>query len=134
MRFTDLTGGFTGSRKTHANRLPNRLVDRIPPWMRESACRFFLDLPWFVDDYDESASPAVRIVCGRCNVRRECLAWALERPDDTSGAVYGGLTPLQRRQLELARHRVVCPGCGSDEVAEEWSGAFCFACGLSWKV
>lgn len=42
-----------------------------------------------------------KAVCRRCPVARECLDYALETGQDTG--VWGGTTPLERRQLREAR-------------------------------
>lgn len=43
-----------------------------------------------------SPKPAKRI-CGACEVRAECLLWALETNQKSS--IYGGLAPSERRAL-----------------------------------
>lgn len=116
------------------DRLPNRLVDRIPAWALRGLCRQVPELEWFVDEYAETVDPAVAAVCTRCPVRGECLTWALDRPEETEEAVYGGLSPVQRRRLLVERTRGVCPGCGSPEVETEDRTGLCLACGVSWKV
>lgn len=38
-----------------------------------------------------------RMICVECDVREQCLAWALQHNE--SRGMWGGLTPKQRRQL-----------------------------------
>jgi len=42
-----------------------------------------------------------RRICGSCDVREECLAWALrtDREQGLQHGMLGGLTPVERRQL-----------------------------------
>ena len=42
-------------------------------------------------------------VCGRCIVRSECLAWALDTSQDAG--VWGGLDEEERREIRRARRR-----------------------------
>lgn len=115
--------------------LPNRLRDRIPKWTERGAC---LDYPeaedFFVEKHTTQPSQFARRVCGGCPVRGECLDYALGRPEATEFAIYGGLTPEQRRQLARDRSFVRCPGCGGAEILVESRGEVCLGCGVSWLV
>ena len=70
--------------------------------MSRASCRA-LPVAWWFARPGRSRRAAVRI-CGRCPVRDECLAYALDLPDVTHG-VWGGLTLEDRRAL--ARRRSV---------------------------
>ena len=42
-----------------------------------------------------------KLICARCDVRPECLAYALDH--DERFGVWGGLTEMERRKLRKAR-------------------------------
>jgi len=44
----------------------------------------------------------VKKICGQCNVRIKCLAWAMagEQDDQRRHGIAGGLTPSERSQLQ----------------------------------
>jgi hypothetical protein len=79
-----------------------RLVDSLPAWHRDSLC---LDLELWYPGRGQPNQPALDI-CGRCPVRRESLAEAIE---DTSldHGIRGGMTANARvtaRKARDARH------------------------------
>lgn len=49
----------------------------------------------------DSNNGAARRVCGACEVRDECLAYALDR--DEQHGIWGGLSPSERRRLKHRR-------------------------------
>ncbi|WP_395156908.1 WhiB family transcriptional regulator [Ilumatobacter sp.] len=62
-------------------------------------------------DFTDPARPKVDAclqVCGRCEVRTECLDWALDI-DDTA-AVLGGTDPAARRQIRKQRLNTATEG------------------------
>ncbi len=62
-------------------------------WRQDAAC-----LGANVDGfYSETPTPEARATCRRCPVRAACLADALAR--DERWGLWGGLTPVQRRNL-----------------------------------
>jgi WhiB family redox-sensing transcriptional regulator len=67
-----------------------------PEWMTQASRRAFPLAWWFVRP-GRARRTAVRI-CTRCPVRPDCLAYALEQPDDAHG-VWGGLTMEERTAL-----------------------------------
>lgn len=74
----------------------------IPQWMERAACaNASPDI--FFPSAGESLRPA-RIVCMRCTVKAECLAYALDAEGDTARAsrfgIYAGLSPEQRAKLQ----------------------------------
>jgi len=96
-------------------------------WSR-AACRN-LDRDMFFDK--DRAAKAIA-VCELCQVRLDCLTWALETRQEYG--VWGGLTEDARRVLVYRKTRVRCPGCRSHEVyaSPTGRGQICRACGLSW--
>lgn len=76
--------------------------DDIEPqmWRRRALCAE-TDPEAFYPDIGESARVA-KGICAACEVRRECLDYALAH-DQTFG-IWGGLTPPERRRHLRAQH------------------------------
>lgn len=68
---------------------------RDESWRHRSLCTQ-TDPDAYYPEKGESAQPAKRI-CNRCEVKPECLQWALEK--DQRFGIWGGLTSRERRQL-----------------------------------
>jgi WhiB family redox-sensing transcriptional regulator len=51
-------------------------------------------------DPEPEAEQAAKAICARCDVSSQCAAWAVEQR--MSHGVFGGLNPMERRQLTLA--------------------------------
>jgi len=64
-------------------------------WRAAAACRQGGDPDAFFAN--GSVPKVARTVCGRCPVRAECLAWALDH--DVRFGVWGGLSARQRSRL-----------------------------------
>jgi WhiB family redox-sensing transcriptional regulator len=64
-------------------------------WREEALCRQ-VDPEMFFPEKGGSTADA-KLICGRCEVRPECLAYALEH-EQRSG-VWGGLSERERRRL-----------------------------------
>lgn len=64
-----------------------------PKWHADAAC---IDSTIDFTSKARADTTAALQVCGHCQVRVECLAWAIEVGD--SHAVLGGMTPAARRQ------------------------------------
>lgn len=60
-----------------------------------------VDAEMFFPEKGESPKLAKR-VCGMCDVRAECLAWALENDEDYWG-IWGGLSAQERRKLKRGK-------------------------------
>ena len=97
-------------------------------WQRRGACRGINRDIFFPDDIPD---PRALALCHRCPVKEACLDWALSH--DEVG-IWGGLTDEQRTAINRRRHRVRCPDCRSDNVAELDRSEICLSCGLSWPV
>jgi WhiB family redox-sensing transcriptional regulator len=68
-------------------------------WIDRAACRTLPISWWFPESADDvrTANKALA-VCQRCDVRTECLQFALDN-DDRHG-IFGGLYPYQRYQMK----------------------------------
>ena len=80
---------------------------RVPPpeparedlaWMDLALCA---EVDWaiFFPEKGESTRPA-KAVCGNCEVRAECLEWALQHEDISAHGIWGGVSERDRRHLK----------------------------------
>lgn len=72
-----------------------RLLVDPPPWTAGALCAQ-VDPAIFFPDKGAPTGPA-KSVCGRCDVRAECLAQALA--DNEEFGVWGGMSVRERRRL-----------------------------------
>lgn len=70
-------------------------VQRSRSWQRDALCAQVDPDAWFPEQ-SNAAPPQVFTVCGRCPVRRSCLAAALLRHEE---GVWAGTTEADRRHL-----------------------------------
>lgn len=68
-------------------------------WQRDGLCRQ-VDPELFFPHKNGTAAPA-RKICNACDVREQCLEWALET--DATDGVAGGLTHRERRRIRNQR-------------------------------
>ena len=75
-------------------------VHAIMQWSDQALCTRFPQEAdaWFSDD--ATVKREARRICGRCDVARECLEYALK---NESYGIWGGLDNDQRRRLLLTR-------------------------------
>jgi WhiB family redox-sensing transcriptional regulator len=78
---------------------PRVVLPEPPAWMDNAPCAS-ADPEAFFPAHGESAHPARR-VCAGCPLQLPCLRYALQ--ENIRDGVWGGLTPKQRRKLEVAR-------------------------------
>jgi WhiB family redox-sensing transcriptional regulator len=85
-------------------------------WRTRGACRS-VDPETFFPAPNEPSESAVAL-CGTCEVRGPCLAWALQVGD--CHGVWGGTTPRERRAMLVAwRERVGPDGVAVDDEPDE---------------
>lgn len=72
------------------------LIGNAPDWQEQALCQQ-TDPEAF---YPEEGQPgdAAKRICRRCNVRAECLEYALDRQE--AYGIWGGLSGRQRRALK----------------------------------
>ena len=70
-------------------------LDELPAWMQRGACVGATDPDLWYPERGQSPKRAKRI-CASCQVREDCLAWALEHE---GFGIWGGLSPNERRRL-----------------------------------
>ena len=83
------------------NEITVRMFLGRPAWMDEAECRGLDPALFFADRFSYGEVALAKKVCRDCQVRAECLAFAVES-GETAG-VWGGMSPEERRRT----HRVV---------------------------
>jgi WhiB family redox-sensing transcriptional regulator len=74
------------------------IAANVPDWQRDAACAE--DQPgadWFPDQGGHGIR-AAKVVCARCLVQAECLAYAVDLGNELPG-VWGGTSQIDRKQL-----------------------------------
>jgi WhiB family redox-sensing transcriptional regulator len=66
-----------------------------PNWMRDALCLEYHDVEFFTER-GKDPRPA-KVVCSRCTVRDDCLAYALEHRIDYG--IWGGMSAHERAKL-----------------------------------
>ncbi len=80
----------------------NRDLDLRPlPWADSAACTE-VDPELFHGEHGLYSAEA-KAICGGCDVRATCLAWALD--NDEPHGILGGLNPNERRRLKKKLNR-----------------------------
>jgi WhiB family redox-sensing transcriptional regulator len=72
-----------------------------PAWMARAACKGEPPGTFFLELGDPTGYVRARELCGRCEVRTECLAHALADPEDIG--FFAGMTPVERRAMRPKR-------------------------------
>lgn len=107
-------------------------------WMDRGRCNGTTD--WELFFADERAKrrglpaevpPEVAPVCGACEVRLECLDWALSNDEE---GVWGGTTLQQREAMKRPIVRAKCPACQSANLFRIGPQQVCGDCGSSWQA
>lgn len=75
-------------------------VERDHGWRADALCAQ-VDPELFYPDHGATAAPA-RAICMACEVRPQCLQWALGREKE---GVWGGMSAGQRKAILAARTR-----------------------------
>jgi WhiB family redox-sensing transcriptional regulator len=68
-------------------------------WRRLALCLQFNGDMWFPERGESPA--AAKLLCGRCDVRAECLEFALDTNEDYG--IWGGLSTAERKALRRRR-------------------------------
>ncbi|GLY83155.1 WhiB family transcriptional regulator [Actinoallomurus iriomotensis] len=80
------------------------LIDMAPaPWMTEGACQDEDPELFFPISSSEASAERARAICDGCQVRDECLRYALT--NRIKDGIWGGRTEQQRQSLIRARRR-----------------------------
>jgi len=70
-------------------------------WMARGRCREMATAAFFADDAERSA--AACLICQECEVRGECLGYAMA--NGIRWGVWGGTTPEDRKRLRAAARK-----------------------------
>jgi len=65
-----------------------------PQWMTEAKCKGQTDL--FFNEGNSLYVRAAKVICGTCNVRRECLAFAMKNDDQ---GIWAGTSTNERERI-----------------------------------
>lgn len=74
------------------------LSDPVGPWVEDAACASTDPEAFFPTNGETRDEAAAKRVCAACDVRIECLQYALD-VDEPHG-IWGGLTALERKRLK----------------------------------
>jgi WhiB family redox-sensing transcriptional regulator len=72
------------------------------PWMEDAVCARYPEADlWHPEAGEgrEHKSCMAKRLCLRCPVRAECLTYAKQFPETRDYGIWGGTTPLERRQM-----------------------------------
>lgn len=107
-------------------------------WMDQAACAGMdTDLFFTTVGRAKDPDPTARATCDRCDVKEECLLWALYHdPDARHHGTWGGTSPKGRDRLLRAVARRSCPLCGSDHIRRDETVGYqvCCDCGQAWTL
>jgi len=93
-------------------------------WRTRARCRHLGTAAPFASPGSKEATTFATRVCGKCPVRDECLAFALDVGEFQG--VYGGLTGPERRLV--ARGPSTCARCGGSFLARNGKQVNCSPC------
>lgn len=106
-------------------------------WMRNANCQRTDPDRFHQDEWTKrrglpaEVPPDVAPICGACEVRIDCLAYALQH--DEYG-VWGGTTRQQREAMQRPIVRAKCPACQSANLFQVVAQQVCGDCGASWQA
>lgn len=106
------------------------------PWIRRARCRGAWEEPgWDPDGKTLHADPVVQEFCNKCDVRKQCLLWALAHDEH---GVWGGTTRAERDRIKRGISRATCPVCTSAHIRRHHPTPahmeICMSCGMSWEL
>jgi hypothetical protein len=97
-------------------------------WQENAPCAT-ADLDFVPDIETEEGLAEAQQSCRSCDVRTQCLAWAMLHGAE---GYWGGTTTYQRNQLRRVRTRAKCPLCLGTALVYENPHELCLSCGVSW--
>jgi len=81
---------------------PPPVAEAAPAWMDDALCRETGSDLFYTTHRGRHLGEAFR-VCQLCDVRAECLDWAISHNEQFG--VWGGKSPLQRQEIKRQRRR-----------------------------
>ncbi len=97
-------------------------------WQDNAPCAT-ADFEFIPDTETDEGVNAAQQWCRTCDVRTQCLAWAMLHGAE---GYWGGTTTYQRNQLRRVRTRAKCPICQAIELVYTDPHELCLCCGASW--
>lgn len=86
-------------------------------------------------EYFARPTPAQSTVCANCPMLIACGDYALTNDGESLWSdVWGGMTPMQRREIIESRNKAICPACESDAIIVYAHTEVCTGCGASWSI
>lgn len=76
--------------------------NRVPSWVVDAACAEVGGDDWFPEKGSVYDSQIAKRICRSCEVRRECLEYALANNEQYG--IWGGVSPRDRRKLLSPDH------------------------------
>ena len=87
-------------------------------WMRDANCAGLPQDVFFSEDSEDLDS--AKIICSRCTVQAQCLAYAFETDESMREGIYGGTTGQER--TDYARTHDLHPGRITDRLRSTYKG------------
>ena len=104
-----------------------------PDWT-QAACRG-MDRELFFPIPGSSSENAARAVCERCDIRNECLDWALNSTGfREEHGIWGATSYADRYRIRRGILRRACPVCLARHPILKGTDQVCGACGISWPA
>lgn len=104
------------------------LRERIGDWVEQGLCREMVqngeaDPSWWFPTSNKEMRTVnmAKAICGRCVVKDECLAWAVQHEDF---GIWGGAGPRQREYLQSDRKRL-CRNCDNYFIPRSHATFYC---------
>lgn len=76
-------------------------VVEIERWMKDAGCKGNTKADFFPESGYTKESQLAYEICSRCNVKTECLNYAVDRPELLG--IWGGTSHRQRRHIRMGR-------------------------------
>lgn len=73
----------------------------ILEWMKDAGCKEKSEADFFPESRYTKKSQLAYQICARCNVKTECLNYAVDHPELIG--IWGGTSHRQRRQIRMGR-------------------------------
>jgi WhiB family redox-sensing transcriptional regulator len=77
------------------------------PWMADALCRQVDPESFFAEKGESDVAKSAKRLCALCDVRNDCLVFALDMEGDSSEhlrfGIFAGFTPLERARMARAR-------------------------------
>jgi len=76
-------------------------VFEVLQWMKDAGCKGNTEADFFPESGYTKESQLAYKICSQCNVKTECLNYAVDRPELLG--IWGGTSHRQRRHIRMGR-------------------------------